>query len=317
MEGDKLSDKRNVVLCFDLNYLSFGAVATYSAFIKTRAPLTFHWVFPRNIESEANRIANVLSNISVSLKLHPVETSTVETWTTKGAHFTFATYLRLFAIDLLGEVGVETALYLDSDTLCVDDISRLFDVSLDENLFAGVSDEGAGAVTKLPRPPLDPYINAGVLLINVRNLKNQNFLERAKQVYSKFSEKLVWADQCIINYLSQGKKYLLSEAYNKFIYCQDISGDDFKSIIRDQRVIIFHFLGSVKPWQAWCNPEISPLWWSYAAQVPGLKILPTRVTNINHLIELANATHRNGKFCTSSEIRQSIITLLIKAIGSK
>lgn len=122
----------------------------------------------------------------------------------EGAYCTPYTLLRLLA-DLIPEVP-DKLLYLDIDMMAADDISKLYNIDISEYEYAAVKEKYG---SWLIRPD---YINAGMLLLNMKKIKETKLLEKARQRIK--TKKMLFADQDAI-YWSTTKKLLLPRIYNE------------------------------------------------------------------------------------------------------
>lgn len=119
------------------------------------------------------------------------------------------TLLRLFA-DKIEELP-DKILYLDVDILFNQDIHLLYDINVEDVEYAAARDH-YGKYLIHPN-----YINAGVLLLNMRKCKETNLFFKARQLIK--SKKLVFADQSAL-IRSTTKKKLLPQRFNdqKFLH---------------------------------------------------------------------------------------------------
>lgn len=122
----------------------------------------------------------------------------------EGAYCTPYTLLRLLA-DLIPEVP-DKLLYLDIDMMAADDISKLYNIDISEYEYAAVKEKYG---SWLIRPD---YINAGMLLLNMKKIKETKLLEKARKRIK--NKKMLFADQDAI-YWSTTKKLLLPRIYNE------------------------------------------------------------------------------------------------------
>ncbi len=118
------------------------------------------------------------------------------------------TLLRLLA-DLTD--APDKILYLDADIMANKDISALYDIKITEYCYAAARDY-YGKFLVNPR-----YINAGVLLLNLKKIRKTGLFERARRLLQ--TKKLPFADQSAI-IRSTTKRKLLSQRYNdqKYLY---------------------------------------------------------------------------------------------------
>ena len=120
------------------------------------------------------------------------------------AYCTPYTLLRLLA-DLVPEMP-DKILYLDIDMMAGDDISKLYNIDVSEYEYAAVR-EKYGSIFIWP-----DYINAGMLLLNMKKIKETGLLKKARDLIK--TKKMLFADQDAI-YRSTTKKLLLPRIYNE------------------------------------------------------------------------------------------------------
>lgn len=122
----------------------------------------------------------------------------------ENAYCTPYTLLRLL-VDLIPEIP-DKILYLDIDMMIGDDISKLYNINVDEVEYAAVREKYGKWVI---RPD---YINAGMLLFNMKMAKETKLFEKARNLIR--TKKLIFADQDAI-FLSTTKKKLLPRKFNE------------------------------------------------------------------------------------------------------
>ena len=120
------------------------------------------------------------------------------------AYCTPYTLLRLLA-DLIPEIP-DKLLYLDIDIMVGKDISILYNINIEDYEYAAVGEKYG---SKLIRPD---YINAGMLLLNMKKIKETKLLEKARKLIK--TKKLLFADQDAI-FRSTTKKLILPRIYNE------------------------------------------------------------------------------------------------------
>ena len=123
------------------------------------------------------------------------------------------TLLRLFA-DIIPNMP-DKLLYLDCDLMFNGDIEKLWNIDIEKYEYAAANDH-YGKFLINPR-----YINAGVLLFNMKKMRETNLLGKARELIRL--KKLTFADQSAI-IRSTTKKKLISQRFNdqKFLYKKTI-----------------------------------------------------------------------------------------------
>lgn len=122
----------------------------------------------------------------------------------ENAYCTPYTLLRLLA-DMIPQIP-DKILYLDIDMMAKKDISELYNIDISEYEYAAVK-EKYGSIFLWP-----DYINAGMLLLNMKKIKETKLLEKARNLIK--NKKMLFADQDAI-YHSTTKKLLLPRIYNE------------------------------------------------------------------------------------------------------
>ena len=119
------------------------------------------------------------------------------------------TLLRLFA-DMV-EGMPEKLLYLDVDILFNRDITLLYNIDVTDYEYAAARDHYGKYL-------LNPnYINAGVLLLNMKKIRETGLLKKSRKLIKE--KKLVFADQSAV-YRSTTRKKMLPQRFNdqKFLH---------------------------------------------------------------------------------------------------
>lgn len=127
----------------------------------------------------------------------------------EGAYCSPYTLLRLFADNVEGMP--EKLLYLDVDILFNRDIALLYDIDVEGYEYAAARDHYGKYL-------LNPnYINAGVLLLNMKEIRKTGLLEKARKLIKE--KKLLFADQSAL-YRSTTRKKMLPQRFNdqKFLH---------------------------------------------------------------------------------------------------
>ena len=127
----------------------------------------------------------------------------------EGAYCSPYTLIRLFA-DKVDEMP-DKVLYLDIDVMFNRDVRLLYDVNVEDYEYAAARDH-YGKYLISPN-----YVNAGVLLFNLRRMKETGLLEKARALIK--TKKLTFADQSAI-IRSTTKKKMFPQKFNdqKFLH---------------------------------------------------------------------------------------------------
>ena len=153
----------------------------------------------------------------------------------KKTHYTPYIFIRLFS-DKIKELP-DKILYLDCDIVCYKDIKEIFDIDIEEYDIGVVRDYiGRKVINK-------KYINSGVLLINLKKVREDGSFEKARNIAKK--RVMAMPDQTAI-YKACTKKLYLPDKYNE----QKQRKED--TVIRHFSMTIkmlpYFRLVNIKPW---------------------------------------------------------------------
>ena len=155
--------------------------------------------FLNKVVKEKNIENNVIKKDVTNLYKQEFEGSANET-----AYCTPYTLLRLLAD--LDPTMPDKILYLDIDMMAGGDISKLYNIDIENYEYAAVREKYG---SKIIRPD---YINAGMLLMNLKKIKETGLLKKARELIKK--RKLPFADQDAV-FWSTTSKLLLPRKFNE------------------------------------------------------------------------------------------------------
>ncbi len=160
----------------------------------------------------------------------------------EGDFFGMEAYSRLFCAYTVPE-EVEKILYLDADMICTGDIAELYDLELDEKTWIACEDGGIQEkdLIRLNLPLDYKYINSGMLLIDIKKIR-ENYAEKDMvKMIRENQEVLVYPDQDFINKMFRKDIKIVDNKYN--LIAKGTRYKDLKS-----KPLIIHYAGSTKPW---------------------------------------------------------------------
>ncbi len=122
-------------------------------------------------------------------------------------HYTPYTFLRLLA-DQMPQIP-DKILYIDTDVAFYGNVKELYDIDVEGYEIAGVKDYYGRFFFALRYPN---YVNAGVLLFNMKKLRETKMLNRAMKLCA--TKKIFLLDQTAINRLTKKKK-IIARKFNE------------------------------------------------------------------------------------------------------
>lgn len=153
-------------------------------------------------------------------------------------HVSTACFLRLL-IPLLFP-HLDRALYVDCDTLCLGDISELYNTDFENNYLIGCRGFKYSD-TQAQQLGIPYYINSGMLLFNIPLMNKENYFEQILDNWrgSLDKQKPFSADETIINWCFHDKIKLVNEKWN---YC--CNREYGNRAVNNPRIL--HFVGADK-----------------------------------------------------------------------
>lgn len=254
----------NIVFCADRRVLPGLHVAAYSLLQRmnpsvTQTDITVFSDALSDDDMTLLRLTLELTKIPFTLNMRGLNPSVFAGFPSLNGGW--ATYYRLFAAQVM---DVERFLYLDVDTLCDIDVSRLHTLDLcdapagwvPEAPLAYAADRNVAKL--LGNSNTDSYFNAGVILVNTVEWRRQRITELALE-HLKNHIPAFW-DQSALNCVLHRKAFTLDAKFNCIANMRKnwpfLKGS-LGSIGR-----IIHFLDYPKPWDLmgeWIHPQYK-LW---------------------------------------------------------
>ncbi|MCD8013824.1 MAG: glycosyltransferase family 8 protein [Lachnospiraceae bacterium] len=181
-------------------------------------------------------------------------------------YFTLTIYFRLFIADRFPEY--DKGIYLDSDIVVPGDISELYRVELGDTIIGACPDHSIKPVPELVEyvenavgVPIDRYINSGILLMNLKKMRDVRFCDHFLHLLHTFHFDCLAPDQDYINAMCSGKILYLDETWD----AMPPMGGKEAAVLPDPKLI--HYNLFQKPW---CYDEIpyEEYFWHYAEKSP-------------------------------------------------
>lgn len=183
-------------------------------------------------------------------------------------HIKTATYYRFFIPNVLKEY--KKAVYLEADQLLQDDVAKLFDVDLADKSL-GVIPQPLYKMNKsrqwrrycqkhLKMKYPEKYFNAGVLVMNLEKLRNNNFPTLAFKIAKNYYFDCL--DQDILNFMFSKDSVYISPEWNVEVFI-------LQKLKYTEKPKLIHFsMDDYKPWKDTRLPtflyKYRLLFWEYA-----------------------------------------------------
>ena len=233
-------------------------------------------------KKQLSTLKNKFSNLS-SMSFSKVDIKRFE-----GMNVWYYGMLDAWAMLLFPEAfpDVKKVVHIESDTLVVDDIAKLYNEDLDNYTLGGCPEIAFGATSELFPSKEHVYFNLGMLLIDCDKWRQDNTTEKCLELGKKYGKKFNCLHQDALNMLYYNNNYKqLPNRYNlgeRKNYVKNIHPELSEEYFAQewQHPVIIHFSPN-KPWRTqhsfYDSKRIVKYfneWWFYANQTPyveGLK----------------------------------------------
>ena len=265
-----------VVLATDLGYLKQTFIVIESVMHHANLEDKYHFLLLINAlaKSDCENYSVIAQNkyINCVIDYMVIDDELLQMSNCHIDHITKPTYYRLLLPEILNQ---NKCIYLDSDIVVTGDLRELYDIDIEGYDIAGViapyfqnrKYEAKKEHCRLAHlPDLDQYINAGVLLMNLEQLRRKRFTQKALPLTKEYYPV---QDQDIINQLCYGYIKLLDFKYN--FQAVNLSKENIELINRlfsktnilnaIRNPIVVHYNKAKKPW-IFCDMPFADLWWN-------------------------------------------------------
>lgn len=177
-------------------------------------------------------------------------------------YYSATTYFRLFIPDLYPQY--DKVLYLDSDIVVLSDIADLYNIDMENNLVAAAPDDVIQTIKVFQEyaelvvgvTDYKRYFNAGILLMNLDELRKFKFQDKFLYLLSKVKFSVA-QDQDYLNRLCKGRVKLLENTWDRM----PIGGD----VVKREDLHLIHYNLAFKPWH-FEDILYKEYFWKYAQQ---------------------------------------------------
>ena len=243
----------NILVTINRKYLSVFDTMLNSLMSNNKMELDIY-ILANDIDNDDINAIKVNSNVSLHL-IHYHDSKLDLAPTSK--RYPSVIYYRLVCANFL-PANVDRVLYLDPDIIILKNLENLYKLDFNNSLFIGATNVRKFLTkfneNKNKAPKNSPYLNTGVLLINVERLKQYDCSQMIYDYIDKNKNVLTLPDQDILQGLFGDKlqlidhlKYNLSDRSIKLnnlrSKCEKIDTEWINN-----NCYIIHFFGRNKPW---------------------------------------------------------------------
>lgn len=241
---------------FSKSYLQHFLVMAKSLAITTDAEkITFHIVH-RSLENQdiEDIIKEFKEHRNLEFKFYEIDFNKIINFSLKIDYLAHETYCRLVLPQIL-PVSIDKVIYIDADIVVKSDISELYNIDI-KDYYIGATLDLYNHVTDhlddMDSP--EKYFNAGVMLINLEKWRRYNFSNICLDYAAKNNEKMLYADQDVMNCLLNGEWLRVPQKWNvtrnifskRDVLLQFLEEGELEEALLNPSII--HYTAGSKPW---------------------------------------------------------------------
>lgn len=249
----------NLLFTVDRNYLPILCTCLRSVFRFPCRPEGYHiYLMHSDLTEEDGQALRRLCPGGAEVTLVTMDSALVEDFPVT-SRYPRQMYYRILAARFLPE-GLDRVLYLDPDIVVINPLEELYHMDFQGNLLAACTHvkEFLSRLNQLRLGVEEPcpYLNSGVLLMNLPALRREQSIEEIRQYVERYGSRLTLPDQDILTAL-YGRRTLLLDTMRfnlsdriLALYNMSPRNDEPRSLdwVRQNGVII-HYCGRNKPWK--------------------------------------------------------------------
>ena len=260
-----------VVFATNENYAPFAGVAIQSLIENSDKNTNYQvYVFYTKLSNNTAFRLEKLSTDNVHVQTVDI-TSYVQEFSSslyQEAYYSVEMYYRMLISTVLPMF--DKVVYLDCDIVVLDDVKNLYNLTNFENgeLLAGghdmnLDEDAKRHISSLGLKEFDKYINSGILVLNTKQIRQENTFAQINDVLKKYPS-LWFPDQDAINIIC-ANRICYFDSYWNFQWSSTF-GKYVKGMVNEKYGVV-HYTTKVKPWNNPTMPLSEPFW-KYAKHTP-------------------------------------------------
>lgn len=249
------SKTMNILCVTDDKYAPYCGVMLTSFLENHKAFHTEVYIVVKNRLKEEKRLKRLEGRYDVKVNIVEFPFNNItSSFPIENGGWPIEMYYRLFASELLPK-DIDRVIYFDCDIIVDGDVSEMYFSDMDgfsALVCTDIMSVQSGSPKRLGYDERHGYFNSGMMLINISYWREHDILRRSIKFIKENSERLIYYDQDVLNYVLHDSKKFIGIEYNF------VSPYIMKSVFNDldqeihQKVLtcspkIIHYT-HMKPW---------------------------------------------------------------------
>lgn len=252
-----------ICLASDRNYIQHLTVTLASVLYNRGESDAFRfYILGNDFTEEDRRKIDKLKSISdFDIEYLPVKEKIINSFPISPDDLvTIETYFRLFIPDLIPQE--DKVIYLDCDIVVRHSLAELYDMDCGDDYILGVRDIDSRGNRR--RMGTKRYVNAGVLLMNSKKMREDRITEKFIDYILKNKAKIVWHDQDVIAGALNERVRYISPIWNGQIgrLPKDMQFSQLNG------AYVLHYIGERKPWLPYKDSVFTEEYFKYLRLTP-------------------------------------------------
>jgi lipopolysaccharide biosynthesis glycosyltransferase len=273
----------------DDNYAQHVGVVFQSLLENTADPSCVELHLISNDISDLNQkqLSKLASDLNSKLNIIPADDSKYAGLPT--SRYGTAAYQRISLAHYLPQT-INKVIYLDSDTVVLDDIRALWDISLEGKPLAAAENLSPKAYKNL-KFSRNEYFNSGVLVIDLEQWRKNDTHQKTVEIIKNNYKIIRYFDQCSLNMIFRGCWTKLPLNWNQQSDIYGVlkkysDGCGYSTVEIKQAILqpsIVHFMGRHKPWLLNCYHPFKSTYQHYLDKTPWRGAKPKDYSLLNSI----------------------------------
>ena len=264
-ERNKYRNYINVSYAFDGNYHYITHVSMKSLMLsQDKTTFINFFMLVSNLNDEQKEVINriglehnnckiIYIDMGDQFKELFIQKDIMAVWST-------ANFYRVKLQDLLP--NEHKILYLDTDTLIYKDLTKLYNYDISGKCYVGMPEyKDIYYFLQYKEKKFDNFINTGVVLCNLDELRKINFSSKFQEFFNKYNKKIKFPVNDATNYLTHEKNGFFEPEYVVIGFCNENEiykyykrmplKIDVQEVIKSYHdPYVYHLITKVKPWRS-------------------------------------------------------------------
>ena len=203
----------NIVYCTNSKHIHFLGASIYSLLINNiHIEFNINIIYSKLSSNDILYLKNILNQFDSKIFFNKIDEQMFSDFPITNKIYSKETYYRLLIPEI---IKTDFVLYLDVDTLILNNLSKLLSTNIDNHCLAAVNDFGFHNHLDFIIPDKSNYyFNTGVMLLNLKIWRSENLSYKIYNFIKTYPSIIKYVDQCSINAIIPYNYLKLDAIYN-------------------------------------------------------------------------------------------------------